>query len=182
MSRLGWSLVAVLGGAVTVGALVAVVGSGQPGMFVLRWPLGKVPRKTLSGYGAVRDGGRSHQGVDWAAPVGSPVYAPGPGIVEDRSDGATNRNGLKIFNPLGGIAFRWRGDNGWEAYGAHLTSLAPKITQHGFARVEGGELIGYTGQSGNAKGQPAEWAHLHFQLNAPGGIVVNPDSPGIVWA
>lgn len=104
-------------------------------------------------WGAPRSGGRRHQGVDMLAPTGTPLQAVVSGFVEQKN------------NALGGITISLRGDNGNRYYYAHL------VGYEGVAgRVEQGQVIGYVGDTGNARGTP----HLHFEIRPGGGVPVNP--------
>lgn len=105
-------------------------------------------------WGAPRSGGRRHEGVDMIAPRGLPIYAVVGGMVTFKS------------NRLGGNAVSLAGDNGNRYYYAHLDSYAG-----GSRRVFQGELIGYNGDTGNAK---FSTPHLHFQVHPGGGRAVNP--------
>ena len=105
-------------------------------------------------WGDPRSGGRSHTGVDMLSPRGTPTVAPVAGrLVHKQSD-------------LGGLTWYLYGDDGNTYYGAHLSSYA----NEGAGRVQGGTVIGYVGDSGNAKGTN----HLHFQIKPGGGSPVNP--------
>jgi murein DD-endopeptidase MepM/ murein hydrolase activator NlpD len=106
-------------------------------------------------WGAPRSGGRSHMGVDMMAAMGTPVVAVENGTVTDRS------------NNLGGNAYGLVGVSGTYYYGAHLSAFG-KLGQ-----VKAGEVIGYVGDTGDAKGGPT---HLHWEVH-PGGLgspAVNP--------
>ncbi len=105
-------------------------------------------------WGAARSGGRRHEGVDMIAPRGLPIYAVIGGVVTFKS------------NRLGGNAVSLVGDNGNRYYYAHLDSYVG-----GSRRVFQGELIGYNGDTGNAK---FSTPHLHFQVHPGGGQAVNP--------
>jgi murein DD-endopeptidase MepM/ murein hydrolase activator NlpD len=105
-------------------------------------------------WGAARSGGRRHEGVDMIAPRGLPIYAVIGGVVTFKS------------NRLGGNAVSLVGDNGNRYYYAHLDSYVG-----GSRRVFQGEVIGYNGDSGNAR---FSTPHLHFQVHPGGGRAVNP--------
>ncbi|MGD9702418.1 MAG: peptidoglycan DD-metalloendopeptidase family protein [Acidimicrobiia bacterium] len=104
-------------------------------------------------WGAARSGGRSHQGVDMMGTRGTPIVAVVGGSVQFRQ------------NSLGGNAAWVSGDNGNKYYYAHLDAF------EGDSRgVAQGEVIGYLGDTGNARGTP----HLHFEVHPGGGAAVNP--------
>ena len=105
-------------------------------------------------WGAPRSGGRSHQGVDMLSPRGTPTVAPVAGRVVHKESG------------LGGLTWYVYGDDGNTYYGAHLSSYA----NQGVGRVGAGTVIGYVGDSGNAKGTN----HLHFRIQPGGRGAVNP--------
>lgn len=105
-------------------------------------------------WGAPRSGGRRHQGSDMLSPRGTPTVAPVSGRVEHRS------------NSLGGLTWYVYGDDGNTYYGAHLSAYA----NEGAGQVAAGTIIGYVGDSGNARGTN----HLHFQIHPNGGSPVNP--------
>lgn len=96
---------------------------------------------------------RQHQGVDLAAPIGTPVYATAGGIVS--SAGVSSGYGLLIqLDHAGAIQTRY----------AHLSRLAVSPGQ----QVAAGQLIGYTGTSGLSTGP-----HLHYEVRV-GGVAVDP--------
>ena len=114
------------------------------------------PVRFVSGFGDPRGGGRTHEGVDLAAPRGTPVVANVPGEVSRHP------------NPRGGLAYYLHGDDGDTYYAAHLDSYVG-----GDRRVGLGEAIGRVGDSGDAKGGST---HLHFERQPRGGPAVDPMS------
>ncbi len=108
--------------------------------------------KFMNGWGFARSGGRSHAGIDLFAPVGTPVYAPASGWV----DIATGT--------IGGRQFRLTDGNGTLWFGSHMSDFGKT------GQVQAGDVIGYVGDSGNAKGSSP---HLHFEVH-PQGQAVNP--------
>jgi murein DD-endopeptidase MepM/ murein hydrolase activator NlpD len=113
---------------------------------------GKV--RFVSGFGDPRAGGRSHEGVDIAAPRGRPVVANVAGVF------------TRHPNPLGGLAYFLQGDDGDVYYGAHLDRYVGTDR-----RVRLGEAIGLVGDTGDARGGIT---HLHFERLPKGGPAVDP--------
>ena len=112
----------------------------------------------IDSWGFPRSGGRSHQGADVMAPRGVNVYAFTSGTIGRLTSGG-----------LGGISLRIRGDDGNRYYYAHMQGFADGIRPG--VRVEAGQLVGFNGSSGNARGGAT---HVHFQLHAGGGAPINP--------
>ncbi len=105
----------------------------------------------IDSWGASRSGGRRHEGVDMIANRGTPVVASQSGDVNFK------------HNRLGGNAAWLHSPTGNTFYYAHLDSF------EGESRfVLQGEVIGYVGSTGNAKGP-----HLHFETHF-GGTVGSP--------
>jgi murein DD-endopeptidase MepM/ murein hydrolase activator NlpD len=105
----------------------------------------------------LRDG-RRHKGVDFKAPVGSPVVAPFDGVIERRNwNFSANGNCLDVRDPA----------TGRHAIFLHLDVL-PKEMQPG-RKVKKGEVIASSGNSGRSYAP-----HLHYQLEDASGRVLDP--------
>ena len=106
---------------------------------------------------ASRDGGRYHQGVDIFAKPGTPVRSTTEGIV------------IRVGqNRLGGNVVWIMGPGRQRHYYAHLSDFgAFEIGD----RVKVGDIIGYVGNTGNARGTPH---HLHYGVYEFGGTAINP--------
>lgn len=100
-----------------------------------------------------------HRGVDWAAPIGTPVVAAFEGVIAAAGDGKGYGNLVRISHP-----------NGLETRYAHLNSFADGIATG--ASVSAGTLIGYVGTTGLSTGP-----HLHFEVYQ-GGEAVDPLGAG----
>ena len=104
-------------------------------------------------WGAPRSGGRRHQGVDMIGPIGVPLLAVVDGVAAAKS------------NELGGLAIWFTGSDGNKYYYAHLDHYGS------LGAVSKGDVIGYMGQTGNAR---FSVPHLHFEVHPGGGAAVNP--------
>jgi murein DD-endopeptidase MepM/ murein hydrolase activator NlpD len=96
---------------------------------------------------------RMHNGVDWAAPTGTPIAAAGDGTVEQ----VGGRGGY-------GNYVRLRHANGFSTAYGHMSryaaGVAPGVT------VKQGQIIGYVGSTGLSTGP-----HLHFEVLVNNGYV-----------
>ena len=104
-------------------------------------------------WGFPRSGGRFHEGNDLFAPRGTPIVAPVNGVLH------------QVVGNIGGYQFNLEGDDGHLYIGSHMDRFA----KDGY--VQAGDVIGYVGDSGNAKGSRP---HLHFEIHADGENPVNP--------
>ena len=93
---------------------------------------------------------RMHWGVDWAAPRGTPIIAPGNGVVV-KAGWASGYGKQTIL----------RHANGYETSYSHQTKFAKGIVPG--ARVRQGQVIGYVGTTGLSTGP-----HLHYEMRVNG--------------
>jgi murein DD-endopeptidase MepM/ murein hydrolase activator NlpD len=96
---------------------------------------------------------KMHTGVDWAAPMGTPIFASGAGTVE------------KVGWEGGyGKYIRIKHNNGYETAYGHMTAFARNM-QPG-VRVRQGQVIGFVGSTGLSTG-----AHVHYEILVNGRFV-----------
>jgi len=96
---------------------------------------------------------RAHLGVDYRAPIGSPVIAVSDGVV--LSAGMSGGSGNMVH---------LRHSNGFETEYLHLSSIAVRAGAH----VHQGDLIGRVGMTGLATGP-----HLDYRVKR-NGVFINP--------
>ncbi|KLR60450.1 Peptidase family M23 [Actinobacteria bacterium IMCC26207] len=99
-----------------------------------------------------------HQGTDIFATYGTPLIASENGTVARIGTGTLGGNKLWVV-----------GESGTEYYYAHLSAFAVGLSDG--MRVTAGQLVGYVGDTGNARGTSP---HLHFEIHPGGGDAVNP--------
>lgn len=123
----------------------------------------KAPYSYSDSYGAPRMEGtkyyHSHEGTDIFALSGTAILAVVDGVLENV--GTATLGGIKLW-------LRSPGDN-WTYYYAHLSSYASGVASG--VRVKKGQVIGYVGNTGNARGTPP---HVHFETHVPSGAPSNP--------
>lgn len=115
-------------------------------------------QQTNDTWGAARSNNRQHQGIDIFAKRGTPIESATHGLV--RKVGIDN---------LGGRVVWVTGPNLSQHYYAHLNEYADDIQVGDW--VEAGEVLGFVGNSGNAKTTPP---HLHYGIYLKGQGAVNP--------
>jgi murein DD-endopeptidase MepM/ murein hydrolase activator NlpD len=93
---------------------------------------------------------KKHNGVDFGAPIGTPVRATADGVVQ--FSGWQNGFGNVVI-------VRHAGQ--FESVYAHLSRIAPSSRRG--ARVEQGQFIGQVGMTGSATGP-----HLHYEFHVAG--------------
>jgi murein DD-endopeptidase MepM/ murein hydrolase activator NlpD len=109
-------------------------------------------------FGQVGSWSRYHTGVDFSAPIGTPIYATGNGVVTNAGSGS---------------ASSWAGNyvtikfsNGQQMLFAHMGSVSVSVGQ----QVSGGQMVGHVGMTGRTFGP-----HCHVELY-PAGV-----TPGDVY-
>ena len=98
---------------------------------------------------------RMHQGIDFAAPRGTPIYAAGDGVIE-----SAGRNGGY------GKYVRIRHNATYKTAYGHMSRIAKRARRG--QRVRQGQVIGYVGSTGRSTGP-----HLHYEVLRQ-GRQVNP--------
>ena len=125
---------------------------GYAGAFVWpsRLPLASAALSSRFGtrYHPILGGWRQHSGVDLAAPIGTAVAAPSPGVVV----AAQWWGGYGLFVAVD------HGKGMQTRYG-HLSQIAVYPGQ----QVAAGQVIGYVGSTGNSTGP-----HLHYEMRLNG--------------
>lgn len=96
---------------------------------------------------------RAHYGVDYAAPVGTPIQSTADGTVT-----------FAGWNGASGRMVRIRHKNAYETMYLHLRSFAPGIRSG--ARVKSGDIVGYVGSSGDSTGP-----HLDYRITRNGSYL-----------
>lgn len=131
------------------------------GEVLLAWPL---QAHTITA-GWLYNDGTNHGAIDLRASVGTPVYAAEDGTVNwvQAWDGKT-KTGNQSYGNLVRIQHAAYKGKKLETYYAHLSKVCVKNGE----KVKEGQLIGYSGQTGNCYG-----AHLHFEVRL-GGTRYNP--------
>jgi len=105
-------------------------------------------------FGAPREGGRKHSGVDFPVAYGTPIEAAGVGTVVFAGYNTGGYGNLVV------IQHRL----GYSTWYAHMS----RIATYAGARVEGGTRIGYVGSTGHSTGP-----HLHFEVRV-NNVPINP--------
>jgi murein DD-endopeptidase MepM/ murein hydrolase activator NlpD len=115
-------------------------------------------RRMASGFGYRSDpftkARKMHEGMDFTAKTGTPIYATGDGVVA-RADNTASGFGNHIVIRHG---------YGYETLYAHLSKYKARRGQ----RVKRGDIIGYVGSTGRS-----EAPHLHYEVHKD-NRVVNP--------
>ncbi|MDQ4039629.1 MAG: M23 family metallopeptidase [Actinomycetota bacterium] len=101
--------------------------------------------------------GRMHSGIDIAAPTGTPIVAPEPGVVLEAGPASGYGNVIYLQHESGDVT----------VYG-HMSEVLVEAGQI----VEGGEVIAEVGNEGYSTGP-----HLHFEVHVGGrnGDPIDPE-------
>jgi murein DD-endopeptidase MepM/ murein hydrolase activator NlpD len=89
---------------------------------------------------------KSHTGVDWAAPFGTPIFAAGNGTIDEIGVKGGYGKYVRIRHP-----------NGYQTAYGHMTAFARGLNVG--SRVRQGQVIGFVGSTGLSTG-----AHVHFEI------------------
>lgn len=101
-----------------------------------------------------------HEGTDIFAPLGAEVLAVADGRVRH------------AVEEKGGKAVYLVTPDGTQYYYAHLDQFAqPRLGPGETRKVKTGDVIGFVGTTGNAKGKAP---HVHFEVRPRGGAKVDP--------
>ncbi len=100
---------------------------------------------------------RMHPGLDFHAPVGTPVYATGDGIILEAKSGAGLGRYIKVKHETAGYITVF----------AHLSKIETGIRKG--RAVNRGDLIGYSGNTGLS-----EAPHLHYEVRDLQNRKLNP--------
>ena len=116
-------------------------------------------------------GHHNYPATDILTKIGCSFVAPTSGLIDevnkvDRFTWKTNKGADR-----GGLSVSMIGDDGVRYYGSHLSAIPAAINPG--LRVAAGDLIGKTGNSGDAKGTTP---HLHFGISWP-----TPSGKNIWW-
>lgn len=119
-------------------------------------------KRIASGYGhrihPIYKVRKMHTGMDFTAPIGTPIYATGDGYIagdnEARQVGGTGYGGYLVINH----------GYGYQTLYAHMSKIVAKPGQ----QVKRGDVIGYVGNTGSSTGP-----HLHYEV-IKNGEKINP--------
>jgi murein DD-endopeptidase MepM/ murein hydrolase activator NlpD len=115
-------------------------------------------KRMASGFGYRSDpftkARKMHEGMDFTANTGTPIYATGDGVIAQADASASGFGNHVVI----------RHGFGYETLYAHLSKYKCRAGQH----VKRGDVIGYVGSTGRSEGP-----HCHYEVHQ-NGKVVNP--------
>jgi murein DD-endopeptidase MepM/ murein hydrolase activator NlpD len=97
---------------------------------------------------------RHHMGLDFTAPIGTPIYATADGVVKDAGFNTGGFGNRVVI----GHGF------GYETLYGHMYKIKARVGE----KVKRGEVIGYVGNTGKSTGP-----HCHYEVHRS-GIPVDP--------
>ena len=92
---------------------------------------------------------RLHAGLDFTAPIGTPIYAAADGVIKDAGFNTGGYGNRVVVNH----------GFGYETLYAHMVRIKARVG----TRVKRGEVIGYVGSTGKSTGP-----HLHYEVHKNG--------------
>lgn len=132
-------------------------GTALPPMPVIKLLYRPVPGKITQAFGPrkhpVTGEPDNHNGIDLAAPIGTPVLAPAAGRVKSIYSNTAGGKQLIVEH------------NGFTTGYAHLSAYSVTVGQ----TVAAGQVIAKSGNTGNTTGP-----HLHFTLRDGKGLLTDP--------
>ena len=135
-------------------------------MVVVNRPVPPVVAKPWAGVHPVDPGeyyssGAYHGAFDVACWTGTPIYSPMNGIVQQCNDGvANNRPGRNPGrNSPSNYVYVWGKDKYGRKRSCYLQHLSPGLKVKTGQKVRAGQLVGYSGNTGNSTGP-----HLHTHV------------------
>lgn len=94
---------------------------------------------------------KMHEGMDFTAPTGTPIYATGDGVIKNADNSLSGYgNHIEITHGYGYLTL----------YG-HLSKYNVRAGQH----VKRGDIIGYVGSTGRSQAP-----HLHYEVHKDGNV------------
>lgn len=95
---------------------------------------------------------RLHPGLDFTAPIGTPIYAAADGVVKDAGFNTGGYGNRVVVNH----------GFGYETLYAHMVRIKARVG----TKVKRGEVIGYVGSTGKSTGP-----HLHYEVHKNGTVL-----------
>lgn len=118
--------------------------------FLMRQPVKTDDVRLTSGFGMrfhpLLNTRKLHTGVDWSAPIGTPIMAAGTGIIEEAQYKGQYGNYIRI-----------RHANGYQTTYGHMSRFASGMAPG--LKVRQGQIIGYVGNTGLSTGP-----HCHYEV------------------
>ena len=156
-------------------------------------PRGTVPFhgrfRVTATWGAATGYTHTTPAIDFAMPIGTPVYAANSGVVDFTSRDPRNCNPLRhgttyatgiqwcVDHGLNGTRIRIHDDDGTYTMYVHLSGIRSGISASPGSRVRAGQPIGWSGDSGISTGP-----HLHFsRINSAGTATIDPGILHACW-